>query len=169
MTMAVSMYPISVPVFVRHLNGLATCLKKAQTLYAEKKYDEATLMTQRLFPDMFTFARQIQQATDHARNCTALLSGGEAPKFENTEKSLADLIARVEKSAAYVNSVQAGQIDGSEGKSVTVKMGDRELNFTGIDLLLKRSMPNFYFHVTTAYNILRMNGVEIGKRDFMGS
>jgi len=166
--MAVSMYPISVPVFARHLNGLATCLKKAQTLYAEKKYDESSLLTQRLFPDMFTFARQIQQATDHARNCTALLSGGEAPKFENNEKSLADLIARVEKSAAYVNSVKAEQIDGSEGKSVTVKMGDRELNFTGIDLLLKRSMPNFYFHVTTAYNILRLNGVDIGKRDFMG-
>jgi len=163
------MYQISVPVFVRHLNGLAACLKKAQALYAEKKNDEGSLINYRLFPDMFSFARQIQQATDHARNCTALLCGGDAPKFENNEKSLADLIARVEGSVAYLNTVKAEQVDGTEGKAVTVKMGDRELNFTGIDLLLKRSMPNFYFHTTTAYNIMRHNGVELGKRDFMGS
>lgn len=167
--MALSMYQISVPVFARHLNGLAACLKKAQALYAEKKYDEASLLNYRLYPDMFSFARQVQQATDHARNCTALLAGGEAPKFDNTEKSLAELVTRVEKSVDYLNSAKAEQIDGSEGKSVTVKMGDRELNFTGIDLLLKRSMPNFYFHTTTAYDIMRHNGVELGKRDFMGA
>ena len=167
--MAVSMSQISLPVFVRHLNGLVIVLKKAQALYAEKKYDEATLLSSRLYPDMFSFARQVQAATDHARNCVALLAGVEAPKVDMNEKSLADLIARVEKTIAYLNTIKPEQIDGSEGKSVTIKMQDRELNFTGLELLLNRSMPNFYFHATTAYDMLRNNGVEIGKRNFMGA
>ena len=164
-----SMSQITLPVFVKHLNALAGCMKKAQALYAEKKYDEATLMSYRFYPDMFTFARQVQQATEHARNCTAALAGVEAPKYEMNEKSLADLIARCEKSVAWLNSVKADQLDGTEGKSVTVKAGDRDLTFTGLDLVLKRSMPNFYFHATTAYDIMRHNGVELGKRDFMGA
>ena len=163
-----SMSQITLPVFIRHLNALAGCMKKAQALYAEKKYDEATLMSYRLYPDMFTFARQVQQATEHARNCTAALAGVEAPKYEMNEKSLADLIARCEKSVAWLNSVKPDQLDGTDGKSVTVKAGDRELTFTGLDLVLKRSMPNFYFHATTAYDIMRHNGVDLGKRDFMG-
>jgi len=163
------MYQLSVPVFVRHLNGLAICLKKAQTLYSEKKYDESSLLSSRLFPDMFTFAKQVQAATDHARTCASLLAGVEAPSFDNSEKSLADLIGRVDKSVAFLNSVKAEQVDGTEDKPVTIKMGDRELNFKGLELLLNRSMPNFYFHTTTAYNILRHNGVEIGKRNFMGA
>src|SRR5688572_1389550 len=92
-TMALTLHQISLPVFIRHLNGLAGCMKKAQTLYAEKKYDETTLLCYRFYPDMFSFARQVQIATDHARNCTALLAGVEAPKYEDNEKSLADLIA----------------------------------------------------------------------------
>lgn len=167
--MAISMYQVSLPIFVRHLNGLARCMKKAQALYAEKKYDEATLLSYRFYPDMFSFTRQIQAASDHAKNCAALLAGLEAPKYEDNEKSLAELIARVEKTAAWLNTVKPGQIDGTEGKSVTVKMRDRELKFTGQELLLNRSMPNFYFHATTAYDIIRHNGVEIGKRDFMGA
>jgi hypothetical protein len=167
--MAVSMHQISLPVFIRHLNGLAGCMKKAQALYAEKKYDEATLLAYRFYPDMFSFARQVQAATDHARTCTALLAGVEAPKFEDNEKSLADLIGRVEKTVAWLNGIKAEQIDGSEGKPVTIKMRDRELNFKGLELLLNRSMPNFYFHATTAYDIIRHNGVELGKRDFMGA
>ena len=167
--MAVSMSQISLPVFVRHLEGLAIVLKKAQSVYAEKKYDESTLLSYRLYPDMFSFARQVQAATDHARNCIALLAGVEAPKVEMTEKSLADLTARVETTLAWLNAVKPAQVDGTESKSVTVKMGDRETNFTGLDLLLKRSLPNFYFHATTAYDILRHNGVGIGKRNFMGT
>ena len=167
--MAVSMFQISVPIFVRQLNGVAGCLKKAQTLYAEKKYDESTLLCYRLYPDMFSFAKQVQIATDHARNCAALLAGLEAPKYEDNEKSLAELIARVEKTIAWLNTVKPGQVDGSEDKTVTVKMRDREMNFTGLELLQNRSLPNFYFHITTAYNILRHNGLEIGKRDFMGA
>lgn len=167
--MAISMYQVSLPIFVRHLNGLAGCMKKAQALYAEKKYDEATLLSYRFYPDMFSFTRQIQAASDHAKNCAALLAGLEAPKYEDNEKSLAELIARVEKTVAWLNAVKPEQIDGMEGKSVTLKMRDRELKFTGQELLLNRSMPNFYFHATTAYDIIRHNGVEIGKRDFMGA
>jgi uncharacterized protein len=167
--MAIGMYQLSVPVFVRHLNGLAICLKKAQALYSEKKYDESSLLSSRLFPDMFTFAKQVQAATDHARTCAALLSGATAPAFDNSEKSLADLIGRVDKSVAFLNTVKPEQVDGTEDKPVTVKAGDRELNFKGLELLLNRSMPNFYFHATTAYDILRLNGVDIGKRNFMGA
>ena len=167
--MAISMYQVSVPIFVRHLNGLAGCLNKAQALYAEKKYDESTLLSYRFYPDMFSFTRQVQAATDHAKNCAALLAGLEAPKYEDNEKSLAELIARVEKTMAYLNTIKPEQLDGSEGKAVTVKMRDRELNFKGLELLLNRSLPNFYFHATTAYDIMRHNGVELGKRDFMGA
>ena len=167
--MAISMYQVSLPVFVRHLNGLAGCMKKAQALYAEKKYDEATLLSYRFYPDMFSFTRQVQAACDHAKNCAAMLAGAEAPKFEDNEKSLAELVARVEKTVAFLNTVKPAQIDGTEGKSVTVKMRDRELQMTGQELLLNRSLPNFYFHATTAYDIIRHQGVEIGKRDFMGA
>ena len=167
--MAVSLYQISVPVFVKHLNGLSSCLKKAQALYTEKKHDEATLLSYRFYPDMFSFTQQVQFATNHARNCAALLAGTEAPKVEDGEKSLADLIARVEKTVAYLGTFKPEQIDGAEDKSVTVKMRDREMQFKGLELLLNRSAPNFYFHCTTAYDIMRHNGVELGKRDFMGA
>jgi hypothetical protein len=167
--MAVSMSQISLPVFARRLNGLAGCLKKAQALYTEKKYDENTLLSYRFFPDMFNLARQVQAATDHARNCTAMLAGVEAPKFEMNEKSLADLIGRVEKTVAWLGTIKPEQVDGTEDKAITIKMQDRELNMKGIELVLNRSMPNFYFHCTTAYDILRHNGVDLGKRDFMGA
>ena len=167
--MAVQMSQISIPVFVRHLEGVAIVLKKAQELYGEKKYDEGSLLGYRLFPDMFTLARQVQVTTDHARNCIALLAGVDAPKVEMNEKSLGDLVARVENTVNWLKGVNATQVDGSETKSVTVKMGDREVQFTGIDLLFKRALPNFYVHATTVYNILRHNGVDIGKRHFMGN
>jgi hypothetical protein len=163
------MYSISVPVFIKHLNGLAGCLKKAQALYAEKKYDETALLHYRLFPDMFNFAKQVQSVSDHAKGCTALLAGIDAPKYEDNEKSLADLIARVEKTVEFLKSIKPAQIDGTEDKAITIKMRDRELNMKGIELLLNRSLPNYYFHATTAYDILRHNGVEVAKRDFMGS
>jgi hypothetical protein len=118
---------------------------------------------------MFSFARQVQQATDHARNSTALLAGVEAPKMENTEKTLGDLVARVENTVNWLKSVNAGQVDGTEGKEVTVKTPAGETKFKGMDLLQHRALPNFYFHITTAYDIMRHNGVELGKRDFMGA
>ena len=167
--MAISMFNISVPIFIRHLDGLAHCMKKAHAVYTEKKYDEGTLVNYRLFPDMFNFARQIQQATDHARNCGAALAGVDAPAIEMNEKSLAELIARVETSLAFLKGLSAAQIDGSDTKQLTIKVMGKDTDFVGIDLLQNRALPNFYFHVTTAYDILRHNGIEIGKRDFMGA
>jgi uncharacterized protein len=168
-TMALTMHQCSVRLFLRHLRGLAACMAKTKALYQEKKYDESSLINYRLFPDMFDFARQVRMTTIHARQCTELLSGVEGPKFEDNEKSLDDLIARVQTTMDYLGAIKAEQIDGTEEKSVTVKLGSREATFTGTDLLLKRSLPNFYFHVTTAYNIMRHNGVDVGKGDFMGS
>jgi uncharacterized protein len=165
----ITLYQISIPVFIKHLNGLASCMKKAQALYAEKKYDEATLLAYRFYPDMFNFAGQVQVATDHTRNFAALLGDLKAPKFENHEKSLADLIGRVEQTVGWLKEVDPKQIEGTEDKSVTVKRPTGEVQMKGIELLLNRTMPNFLFHCTTAYDILRHNGVEIGKRDFMGS
>jgi uncharacterized protein len=167
--MSVSMFPLSVPFFVKHLNGLAGSLKKAQALYAEKKLDETTLIHYRFYPDMLNFTKQVQVACDHAKGCAALLAGVEAPKFEDDEKSLADLIARVEKTNAFLGTLKPDQINGAEDRTLIVKMRDREQSYQGLDLLLKRSLPNFLFHCTTAHDILRHNGVEIGKRDFMGN
>lgn len=167
--MAISLYAISAPIFVRHLNGLANVLRKAQALYAEKKLDETTLLVYRLYPDMFSFTRQVQAATDHASNCMALLAGVEPVRHVGEEKSLQELIARIERAVAFVQSVTPAMVEGAEDKPVVVKMRDRELQFSGLELLQNRSLPNFYFHCTTAYDILRHNGVEIGKRDFMGA
>ncbi len=167
--MAISMHSISVAIFVRQLNGLAHCMKKAQAVYTEKKYDEGSLLNYRLYPDMFSFARQIQQTTDHARNCAAALAGVESPAIEMNEKTLAELIARVEKSLAFLKGLTAAQVDGSEDKKLVIKVMGKDTEFVGIDLLQNRALPNFYFHATTAYDILRHNGIEIGKRDFMGA
>lgn len=167
--MSLTMHACSVRTFQRHLRGLANCLAKAKAHYQERKCDESSLINYRLFPDMFDFARQVRMSTMHACQCTELLSGVARPKLDDDEKTLDELIARVQKTMDYLGAVKAEQIDGTEGKSVTVKLGAREVTFTGTDLLLKRSLPNFLFHVTTAYNILRHNGVEIGKGDFMGS
>ena len=167
--MAVSIYEVSVFVFIKHLKGLASCLKRTQALYSEKKYDEVTLLSYRFFPDMFNFARQVQFAATHAVTCTALLAGQQVPKFDDDEKSLADLIARVEKTLAFLNTISAVELEGSEDKSVTLKGPKGDVNLKGLELLRNRSLPNFYFHTTTAYDIMRHNGVEIGKRDFMGN
>ena len=166
--MAISMYQASLPIYIRQLNGLAGCLKKAQALYAEKKYDESTLLGYRLFPDMFNFTKQVQAATDHAINGAARLAGQEPPKYEANETSLAELIARVEKAIAFLNTIKPEQVDGSEDRDIILKIRDRELSFKGLPFLLNQSMPNFYFHNTTAYNLMRHTGVEIGKKDFRG-
>jgi hypothetical protein len=163
-----SMYQISVPVYVRRLNGLAGCLKKAQALYSEKKYDETSLMAQRVFPDMFTFAKQVQAATDHARASGARLAGMEPPAIDADEKSIADLLVRVEKTVAFLKTLKPEQIDGAEDKTITFKMRGNDVSYKGLDFLLNSNMSNFYFHMTIAYAMLRANGVEVGKRDFLG-
>jgi hypothetical protein len=165
--MSLSMYQASVPVYIKLLNGLANCLKKAAAHYAEHKYDEASLLSYRLYPDMFPFTKQVQEATNHARN-TARLAGQEPPKVEENEKSLAELIARVEQTVAFMNTLKPAQIDGSEEKTITITRRDVAVNYSGMQFLLNRSMPNFCFHSTTAYAILRHNGVAVGKRDYLG-
>ena len=165
--MALSMYQASVPIYIKMLNGLATCLKKAAAHYAENKWDETSLLSYRLYPDMFHFAKQVQEATNHARN-VVVLAGQEPPKVEENEKSLAELIARVEQTVAFMQTVKPAQIDGSEEKAITRTRRDVSVDYSGLQFLLHRSMPNFCFHCTTAYNILRHNGVAVGKRDYLG-
>jgi hypothetical protein len=164
-----TMFQITVPVYIQRLNGLHSCLKKAQALYTEKKFDETSLLAQRLFPDMFHFAKQVQAVTDHARNGAARLAGQEPLAIEPNEKTLAELVTRVEKTIDYLKGFKPEQIDGSEEKTIVLKFRDRETTFKGLGFVLNQSLPNFYFHYTTAYNILRTNGVEVGKRDFMGT
>jgi hypothetical protein len=130
--MGVSMHPISVSVFLKHLTGLAGCLGKAQAHYASAKYDETSLLHYRFYPDMFNFTRQVQAACDHARTCTALLAGIEAPKHEDGEPSLAGLLARVEQTIAFLKSVGPAQVEGSEDRSVTLKLRDREQQMKGL-------------------------------------
>ena len=165
--MALSMYQASVPVYIKLLNGLAGCLKKAAAHYAEKKCDEAGLLSYRLYPDMFHFAKQVQEVTNHARSVVRL-AGQEPPKVEENEKSLAELIARVEQAVVFMQTLTPAQIDGSEEKTVTLTRRDVSVDYTGTSFLLTRALPNFHFHCTTAYNILRHNGVPVGKRDYLG-
>lgn len=167
--MSLSMYQASVPVYVRMLNNLIAILEKAAAHCEAKKIDPAVLIQYRLYPDMFHFAKQVQIAADAAKNGTAYLAGVEAPVFENTEQSFPDLIERVRKTLAYLDGFTPDRIDGSEEREVRIKRGDTEVLYSGQSLLLTRTLPNFYFHVTTAYDILRHNGVELGKRDFLGS
>lgn len=164
-----TLHEISIPVFIRHLNGLIGCMKKTRSTYAEKKCDETTLIHYRFYPDMFSFAKQVQMACTHTVNFAAPLAGTDAPKLDDSDKSLDDLIARCEKTIEWLKSVEPGQINGTEEKSVTVKRPTGEVQMKGLELLLSRTMPNFMFHCTTAYDIMRHNGVEIGKRDFMGT
>jgi len=167
--MSISMYQASAPRFARLLRNLSAILAKAQAHADAKKLDAAALTGYRLFPDMFPLTRQVQIACDTAKGAVARLAGMEPPKHEDTEQSFADLQARIAKTLDFVESVKADKIDGSETREVVLKMRAGELRLKGLDYLLSHAYPNFYFHVTTAYNILRHNGVEIGKRDFVGS
>ena len=166
--MTISMYQASVPVFIRMLNNLAAILEKAAAHCAARKIDPAVLLDYRLYPDMFAFARQVQVACDHARNGAARLAGMEAPRLENSEQTFAELVARVRNTIAYLETFAPAQIDASEAREVVVRRGETVNTYAGLDYLLNRTLPNFYFHVTTAYDILRHNGVELGKRDYLG-
>ena len=168
--MSVSMYTVSVPVFMQHLNGLSGVLDKAAAWAAARKVNEADLLNMRLSPDMFNLARQIRAATDHAANAAGRLSGKELLKFANEETTLAQLKERISKTIEYLKSMTPAEIDGTEGKEIKITFPNGNTReFTGQSLLLGNSLPNFYFHATTAYDILRACGVEIGKRDFMGT
>ena len=166
--MTMSMYQASVPVFIRMLNNLADFLKKGEAFAEAKKIDPAVLINSRLAPDMFPLSRQIQIASDASRRCVARLAGMEAPKIEDTEKTFAELYERINKTVIYLKSFKPGQIDGTEEKPISVEVRGQTLHFQGMTFLLFFALPNFYFHVTTTYNILRHNGVDIGKPDFIG-
>jgi hypothetical protein len=168
--MTVSMYSISIPVFIQHLNGLNAVLDKAASWAAARKVNEADLLNMRLAPDMFNLARQVRAATDHAANAAGRLSGNELLKFTNDEATIAQLKDRLAKTIDYLKSIKPKEIDGTESKDISITFpGGQTRQFTGQSLLLGNSLPNFYFHATTAYDIIRHCGVEIGKRDFMGT
>ena len=166
--MPISMYQASVPRFANILRNLSAILEKAEAHCAAKKIEPAALTSYRLFPDMFPLTRQVQIASDTAKGAVARLAGIDIPKYEDTEQTFAELKARIAKTVDFVESVSASKIDGSDEKEIVLQMRSGERRFKGMQYLLGHAYPNFYFHVTTAYNILRHNGVEVGKADFIG-
>lgn len=167
--MNISMHAASAPRFVAQLKALDALLGKAEAHTTTRKIDPSVLLTARLYPDMFAFTRQVQIACDFAKGAVARLAGVEVPSYTDTEESFIELHARIARTIAFVESIPAASIDGSEARDITLKAGPRELSFKGLDYLTSYALPNFYFHVATAYNILRHNGVEIGKRDYLGA
>jgi hypothetical protein len=168
--MPVSMYTVSIPVFIQHLNGLSSILDKAAAWAAARKVNEADLLNMRLSPDMFNLARQVRAASDHAANAAGRLAGKELLKFANDEATIAQLKGRIAKTIDYLRSVNQSEIDGTENKEISITFPSGQTRqFTGQSLLIGNSLPNFWFHITTAYDIVRQCGVEIGKRDFMGT
>jgi hypothetical protein len=166
--MPLSMYQASVPVFIRSLGSLSTVLDKAVAHATAKKIDPAVFIAARLAPDMFALARQVQIAADAAKLCVGRLAGIETPRHEDTETTFPELQARIAKTVAFLRTVEAAQIDGSEDRRFKMKLRGSETEFQGQPYLLYWALPNFFFHVTTAYAILRHNGVELGKLDYLG-
>jgi len=167
--MNISMYQASAPRFVNTLKNLSSILDKAQAHADAKKIDPKTLTAARLFPDMFAMSRQVQSACDAAKGAVARLAGVEVPAHEDTEQTFEELKARIAKTIAFINTIKPAQVDGSEDREVVLKFRSGEVKFKGMQYLLGQALPNFYFHVTTAYNILRHNGVEVGKKDYIGT
>lgn len=165
--MPISMYEASVPVFTARLKALSGVLGEAERHAGERKIDPQVFLAARLAPDMFALTRQVQIATDHAKGAPSRLAGRSAPKYEDNEASFADLYARIDKTADYLATFEAADIDGSEERPIELKIGGREISMPGMQYLLHFAMPNFYFHLTTAYDILRHNGVPLGKVVFM--
>jgi hypothetical protein len=166
--MTISMYQASVPLFRTMLNALSGVLDKGAAFCEAKKVDPAVLVNDRLAPDMFPLSRQVQIATDQAKGGIARLAGLEVPAYADTEKTFDELKARIARTVAFIDSVPSGQIDGSEAREIVLKMGGQEMTFTGQRYLIGFVIPNVLFHCTTAYAILRHNGVDVGKRDFLG-
>jgi hypothetical protein len=166
--MPFSIHEASIPAFVRMLGAMKAILDKAEAHVAARKIDPEALTSFRLYPDMFNFARQVQLATDFAKGAGARLAGLPVPKYEDTEKTFPELRARIDKTIAFLEGIGKEALDGAEAREVTLRVGGADRTFKGADYLVNFALPNFYFHLTTAYDILRHNGVEIGKRDFMG-
>jgi hypothetical protein len=166
--MTISMHSASVPVFVRMLGNMLTWLDKAQEHAAAKNFEPGVFLATRLAPDMLPFVKQVQIGCDAAKFAVARLAGVEAPKFEDTEASFDELRQRIRKTIDYVRSVPAAQIDGTEDKDIAVPRRDGTLTLKGEVYLKHMVLPNFFFHVTTTYALLRHNGVDLGKRDYLG-
>jgi uncharacterized protein len=163
------MYVASVPPIIRSLTNLRSILEKAVAYAEVKKIDPSVLINARLYPDMFPLSRQVQIATDVAKGGASRLAGLEPPKYEDNESTFPELLARLDKTIALLESFKPEQIDGSEDKTIILPMHDKTVTFKGLPYLLDFVLPNVYFHVTTAYAILRHNGMEIGKKDFLGN
>lgn len=166
--MTISMYQASVPSLIRSLNNLAVILEKGATHAEARKIDEAVLIGSRLYPDMLPLSKQVQIASDIARRGVARLAGLDAPAMADDETTFAELITRIHNTIGYLNTLTPAQIDGSEEKEIVLPMGKESMSFKGMPYLLFFILPNVYFHVTTTYDILRHNGVELGKMDFLG-
>lgn len=168
--MSISLYAASVPVFKQMLDALGDVLKKAEAHATAKNIEPAVFLQSRLYPDMFPLVRQVQIAADFAKGVSARLAGVEVPSFPDTEVTFADLHALLAKVREFIGSIEAAQIDGQEAREIVTRPGTpKEKRFNGQSYLLTYGLPQFFFHVTTAYAILRHNGVEIGKRDYMGA
>jgi len=167
--MTISMYQASVPRFINILGNLSNILDKTQAHIDAKKLSDASLTAFRLFPDMLPLSTQVQIACDTAKGVVARLAGVDIPAFEDNEKTIAELKARVAKTVAFIQTITPAQVDGTEDKDIVTKRGEKETHYKGMQFLLGHAVPNFYFHITMAYAMLRHNGVEIGKRDFLGT
>jgi len=166
--MRASMYTLSIPVFRRTLTNLSAILDKAAAHAEARKIDPAALLGARLYPDMLPFTRQVQLASDFSKGTAARLAGEAPPKYDDVEVSFAELKERIARTIAFMDRFKPEQLDGSEQREIELKAPDRTLRFAGLDFLAHWALPNFYFHVTTAYDILRQTGLEIGKQDFLG-
>ena len=166
--MPLSMYDVSIPVLVRGLNNLSALLDKGAASAEARKIDPSVLINARLAPDMHPLSRQIQIASDSAKGAASRLAGVDTPSWPDTETTFPELQARIKKTVEYLQGFKADQIDGAEDRSIMLNLGGGEIPFSGRDFLFSFVLPNFFFHVTTAHDILRHNGVEIGKRDYLG-
>jgi hypothetical protein len=164
------MYTTSIPVFKQLLDSLHVILVKAEEHATEKKIEPNALLQARLFPDMFPFVRQVQIAADFAKSVSARLAGVDVPTYEDTEQTFAELQERIAKTLAFINDLKPAQFEGSESREIILRPGTpKEKKLLGQAYLSNYGLPQFFFHITTAYALLRHNGVELGKRDFMGS
>jgi hypothetical protein len=162
------MFDSSVPVLAHSLKALSTILKKAEAHCQAKKIDPNVLLQARLYPDMFPLTRQVQIACDFAKGAAARLAGAEVPSYTDEEKSFADLQARIARTQDFITTFKSDQFKDAATRTVSLKLGGQEMSFTGAEYLNRVVLPNFYFHLATAYGILRHNGVELGKGDFLG-
>lgn len=166
--MSISMYEASVPVFRQMLEALSAVLDKAEAHAAARKIDPPALLQARLYPDMFPLTRQVQIAADFAKGASARLAGVEVPRYDDSEQTFGELKQRIAKTLAFIDSLPQEAIAHSEERDITLTVAGNSMQFKGQQYLLRYALPNFYFHTTTAYAILRHNGIEIGKRDFIG-